>query len=440
MTFTEEELAVALRVLQAIADDPSQMDDHAHFKTLIAKIQKEAKRGHRRSRQAVAREQLLDARMQTGLVRAQMAQQTVSAPLALADATRASTWSQRCYVCKQSFGQLHHFYHNLCPICADKSWSRRQQQVDLRGRIALVTGGRIKIGFETALHLLRGGARVIVTTRFPQDAERRYLELPDASAWRDNLSIKALDLRCSPYVEEFARALCEEIPHLDILINNAAQTIKRPREFYAALMAAEQTPWLLEAREQYLGQLPGYENYFAHPELDRFGQVVDKRPANSWSQRLDEISTLELLEVQLVNAVAPFLLTSRLKPAMLRSPHARRFVVQASAMEGQFNRESKTEFHPHTNMAKAALNMMVRTSAQEWARDGIYMNAVDTGWITDEKPYPEARYVQEKRNFYTPLDVIDGMARLIDPIARGINEEQTPMFGHFLKDFEPYAW
>ncbi len=91
-------------------------------------------------------------------------------------------------------------------------------------------------------------------------------------------------------------------------------------------------------------------------------------------------------------------------------------------------------------MAKAALNMMVRTSAQEWSRDGIYMNAVDTGWITDEKPYPEARYVQEKRNFYTPLDVIDGMARLIDPIARGINEEQTPMFGHFLKDFEPYAW
>ncbi|MFZ6780389.1 SDR family NAD(P)-dependent oxidoreductase [Undibacterium sp. Ji83W] len=437
MAFTDEELNIALKVLQLIADEPSQMDDHPRFKTLIAKIQKGAKRGHRQTRAETAKEQLRNARLQTGLVRSQQAEVL---PLISNDANDGALWSQRCYVCKQGFQQLHHFYHSLCPLCAEKNWKKRQQRADLRGRYALVTGGRIKIGFETTLRLLRDGAHVIMTTRFPQDAERRFLELPDSGEWAERLSIRALDLRCIPDVEEFADKLCQELPHLDILINNAAQTIKRPREFYAALMAAEPTPWLLEARQQYLGQLPSYADYFPQAELDIYGQALDKRPSNSWSQQLHEVSTLEMLEVQLVNAVAPFLLTARLKPALLRSPHARRFVVQASAMEGQFNRAGKTEFHPHTNMAKAALNMMVRTSAQEWARDGIYMNAVDTGWITDEKPYPQAMHVRQTHDFYTPLDVIDGMARLLDPIARGINEADTPLSGHFLKDFEPYAW
>lgn len=437
VAFTDEELNTALKVLQLIADEPSQMDDHPRFKTLIAKIQKGAKRGHRQTRADAAKEQLRKARLQTGLVRAQ---QTAALPLLANEVNGGTLWSQRCYVCKQGFQQLHHFYHSLCPLCAEKNWDKRHQRADLRGRYALVTGGRIKIGFETALRLLRDGAHVIVTTRFPQDAERRFLALPDSGDWAERLSIRALDLRCIPDVEEFADKLGQELPHLDILINNAAQTIKRPREFYDALMAAEPTPWLLEAKTQYLGQLPSYADYFPQQEIDIYGQALDKRPSNSWSQQLHEVSTMELLEVQLVNAVAPFLLTARLKPALLRSPHLRRFVIQASAMEGQFNRNSKTEFHPHTNMAKAALNMMVRTSAQEWARDGIYMNAVDTGWITDEKPYPQAMHVRQTQGFYTPLDIIDGMARLIDPIVRGVNEAETPLFGHFLKDYEPYAW
>lgn len=437
MGFTDEELDIALRVLKAIADQPAQMDDHPRFKTLIAKIQKNAKRGHRQARAANAKEQLRNARMQTGLVRSQ---QAAPLSLTLAEANEEALWSQRCYVCKQGFQQLHHFYHSLCPACADKNWLKRHQRVDLQGRYVLLTGGRIKIGFETALRLLREGAYVIVTTRFPKDAERRFLEMADANEWFARLQIKALDLRCIPDVEEFADKLSKELPHLDILINNAAQTIKRPREFYAALMAAEPTPWLLESKTQYLGQLPSYADYFPQQEIDIYGQALDKRPSNSWSMQLHQVSTMELLEVQLVNAIAPFLLTARLKPALLRSPHSRRFVIQASAMEGQFNRSGKTEFHPHTNMAKAALNMMVRTSAQEWARDGIYMNAVDTGWITDEKPYPQAMHARQTQDFYTPLDVIDGMARLVDPIARGINEPGPALYGHFLKDYEPYAW
>ena len=437
MSFTHEELAIALRVLQCIADEPAQMNEHPRFKSLVAKIQKEAKREQRQGRRQQATADLQTARLQTGLVRAQ---HQVPAPLALSQHPAAAAKTQRCYVCKQPYRDLHHFYHLLCPACAEKNFARRTPRVDLSGRVALVTGGRIKIGFQTALCLLRNGARVIVTTRFPRDAERRFANEPDAADWQERLTLEALDLRHIPSVEAFADFVCERLPHLDIVINNAAQTIKRPREFYAALMAAEPTPWLLEAKSGYQGQLPGYEDYFPLRELDHHGQPLDKRPGNSWSQRLHEVSTLEMLEVQLVNAVAPFVLTSRLRPALLRSPHPRRFVVQASAMEGQFNRGSKTEFHPHTNMAKAALNMLVRTSAQDWARDGIYMNAVDTGWITDERPYAEAMHLRQTQHFYTPLDVVDGMARLIDPIARGINEPAMPLFGHFLKDFEPHAW
>ena len=101
---------------------------------------------------------------------------------------------------------------------------------------------------------------------------------------------------------------------------------------------------------------------------------------------MHEVETPELLEVQLVNAIAPFILNARLKPLMLKTPERHKHVVNVSAMEGQFYRTTKTDRHPHTNMAKAALNMMTRTSALDFVKDGIHMNAVDTGWVTDEDP------------------------------------------------------
>ncbi|MBC8137556.1 MAG: SDR family oxidoreductase [Fibrella sp.] len=147
-----------------------------------------------------------------------------------------------------------------------------------------------------------------------------------------------------------------------------------------------------------------------------------------------------MLEVQLVNAVAPFLLNSRLKPLLMRSPFARRFIVNVSAMEGQFSRH-KTVFHPHTNMAKAALNMMTRTSGADYARDGIYMNSVDTGWVTDENPTIKRDRIQEERGFFAPLDIVDGMARIYHPIAQGINNtDEEPFAGRFLKDYAPCPW
>jgi NAD(P)-dependent dehydrogenase (short-subunit alcohol dehydrogenase family) len=202
-------------------------------------------------------------------------------------------------------------------------------------------------------------------------------------------------------------------------------------------LGAQTQAQLWEARQAKL--LPEYQAYFPWGELDKDRQQIDLRPQNSWVLKLDEVDTLELLEVHLVNSIAPFLLNAQLKPLLLQSPHARKFIINVSAMEGQFNREYKTPFHPHTNMAKAALNMLTRTSAQDYANNQLFMNSVDTGWITEENPHPKKKR-KKQHGFVTPLDEIDGMARIYDPIVQGLEKPETPLFGHFLKDYQPYPW
>jgi len=454
-----EQLRICLDVLQQVADDPAIIDSHPRFKTLIAKIHREGQRGLKNRRRQARQAQDRVRSEQTGIVRQQ---NTNTGPLLVADSgeiTRTEIiqvldTARACYTCKQKFTQLHEFYHLLCPACAMLNWSKRQQRADLRNRSALITGGRIKIGFQTTLKLLRDGAKVLLTTRFPHDAAQRYSIEPDFETWRERLEIHALDLRDLMQVESFASRLLERDEPLDILIHNAAQTVKRPLAFYRHLLEAE-TPSaqalsllgnsevssvLMESRPQYRGHLAVNESYFPSQLFDRDGQQIDCRPLNSWLLKLGEVSTVEMLETWLVNAAAPFILTGRLKPLLLQSPFPRRFVVNVSAMEGQFDRASKTAYHPHTNMAKAALNMLTRTSAAELAHNGIYMNSVDTGWITDEKPLPVADRVRHDHGFYTPLDIIDGASRIYDPIATGLNGPGEPLFGHFLKDYRPFAW
>jgi NAD(P)-dependent dehydrogenase (short-subunit alcohol dehydrogenase family) len=290
--------------------------------------------------------------------------------------------------------------------------------------------------------MLRDGARVIVTTRFPSDCLQRFSQETDFPEWNSKLQIHGLDLRHLPTVETFVNHLFNTESSLDIIINNAAQTIKRPLEFYQHLLDKEEknNPFLLESNPNYSHQLTTTHTYFPANTFDADGQQLDKRPVNSWLLKLSQISTAEMLEVQLVNNIAPFIFNSQLKPLMMKSPFSRRFIINVSAMEGQFNRESKTIYHPHTNMAKAALNMMTRTSAADYANDSIFMNSVDTGWITDENPDDKKTYLQETRGFYTPLDIIDGMARIYDPIVQGIDEKNQPLYGHFLKDYSPHPW
>jgi NAD(P)-dependent dehydrogenase (short-subunit alcohol dehydrogenase family) len=352
-----------------------------------------------------------------------------------------------CYVCRQPYTELHFFYDQMCRTCGDFNFGKRQQTADLRGRVALVTGGRVKIGYQACILLLRAGCRVLVTTRFPKDALSRYAAEPDYDQWGDRLRIHGIDLRHTPSVEALCAQLLREEPRLDFIINNACQTVRRPPGFYAHLLEGERQalalPGVVSSSElTQVALLPEdlqAEGLFPQGWLDADGQQVDLRKVNSWRLRLAEVPTIELLEVHLVNAVAPFVLNARLKPLMLRTPERDKHIVNVSAMEGQFYRTHKTDRHPHTNMAKAALNMLTRTSAADYVEDGIHMNSVDTGWVTDEDPLDKAVEKQQMHGFHPPLDIVDGAARIVDPIFSGALTGEH-VWGQFLKDYKPTDW
>jgi len=395
-----------------------------------------------------------------------------------------------CYICKREYDRVHFFYHAHCPDCAELNWTKREQTADLTGRYALVTGGRVKIGYQAVLKLLRAGAHVIVTTRFPRDGARRFLAEADSPQWQQRLELYGLDLRHSPGVEALAKHLVKSLPRLDFILNNACQTVRRPPGFYAHLMEderrgaeslpAEARPLLASCnllrksgaipcadstalpkglaasmagssisgitRAAELSQIPlapgdttGGREVFPAGEYDQDDQQIDLRDVNSWRLRLAEVPTVELLEVQLVNAIAPFILNARLKPLLMRVSTPDKHIVNVSAMEGVFYRAYKTDKHPHTNMAKAALNMLTRTSAQDYARNGIHMNSVDTGWITDEDPQHITARKREELGFHPPLDVVDAAARICDPIFSGLISGEH-VWGKFLKDYQVANW
>jgi NAD(P)-dependent dehydrogenase (short-subunit alcohol dehydrogenase family) len=464
-----DRLADALRVLDEVEQLPTEHPDAVEVRRAVGGLFKTVKEQRRAERRAAIRanDEAVTAATATAAP-GRIDDETQGLALtSRAAGSRAGTLlrARACYICKQRYREVDAFYHQLCPACAARNHQRRDARTDLTGRRALLTGGRAKIGMYLALRLLRDGAHTTITTRFPEDAVRRFTAMHDSGDWIDRLRIVGIDLRDPGQVIALADEVAAQGP-LDILINNAAQTVRRSPAAYAHLAASAQAPLpsgplpevlTLGRTEAVAGASNGHwsptpqaltalalaagsasaERVAAGAAIDAGGLVPDPHPYNSWSQVVDEVDAVELLEVQLCNQTAPFILISRLRAALEASAARRAYVVNVSAMEGQFARGYKGPGHPHTNMAKAALNMLTRTSAKELLSAGILMTSVDTGWITDERPHPtKARLAEE--GFHAPLDLVDGAARVYDPIVRG--EAGEDVHGVFLKDYAPAPW
>jgi len=482
-----DDLEVTLRVLASLHEVGEDHDDFVRVRNATAHMIKAVKQQRRSDRRAAIYE----------ADRAMVEATATGAPDRIDDETRGLTLTQSvalptvgnftkarpCYICKRKYTTVDAFYHQLCPECAALSHAKRDARADLTGKRALLTGGRAKIGMHIALRLLRDGAHTTITTRFPRDAARRFAAMDDATDWLHRLRIIGIDLRDPSQVVALAQSVAADGP-LDILINNAAQTVRRSPGAYAPLADAESVPleqglWLdgrgpemltlgrtsdlhphsleeavtthpllASANAQRLTALalaPGSSSLDRLADgtaIDAGGLVPDLHDSNSWVQAVGDVDAIELLEVQLCNSTAPFILLNALRPQLAtaargaRSGHS--YVVNVSAMEGVFNRGYKGPGHPHTNMAKAAVNMLTRTSARElFEADRILMTSVDTGWITDERPHPTKVRLAEE-GFHAPLDLVDGAARVYDPVVRG--EAGEALFGVFLKDYKPSAW
>eukprot|EP00928_Gymnodinium_smaydae_P055223 TRINITY_DN38817_c0_g1_i1.p1 TRINITY_DN38817_c0_g1~~TRINITY_DN38817_c0_g1_i1.p1 ORF type:complete len:1155 (-),score=92.42 TRINITY_DN38817_c0_g1_i1:285-3749(-) len=459
------------------------------------------------------------------------------------ESRRGNEFLPKCYMCRARIDPAVTIAERprLCSACESLNEEKKQQAADLRGKVAIVTGGRVNIGYATTLRLLRLGCQVAVTTRFPKDCLRRFGLERDSNEWLDRLSVYGVDFRSIPAVSALGETFARRFERLDIFINNAAQTVRRPASHYVELVEAESSPLdarLLPCLAQAVGSdasalhatkpliAPLQDKAFhddpsalhskqdAQEAIQRSTETpasssttaiavssvsvrqspveepLDTRAATSWTSKLGDVSWVETLEVQLVNAMAPFTLLSALKPSLFKEPPAAgssssfpaagstssfprnpptdpslllspdklgravygaslawrreaaqrmRFVINVTSQEGSFRSPgNKGPSHPHTNMAKASLNMLTCSAADEFCKEGVAVVSVDTGWISRMKPEPLAKAQAHVQNT-PPLSAEDGAARVLDPILSALNGQQ-PLTGCLLRNFQPVDW
>ena len=410
---------------------------------------------------------------------------------------------KNCYICKEKFGldNIHSFYGKICKKCGEYNYSFRTMKLDFTGRIAIVTGGRVKIGYYIATKLLSYGAKVLITSRFPKDALFKFQKDPDYEKWKNNLVIYPIDFRIFESTIKFIQFINDNFPHVDILINNAAQTIRRTASYYKYLLPIETKDLTKEEDKKIIKndfinlqkQLKESEstNKLNNPSqakkeiqnalislvdnkskeyqeilplsviasqirimeeksqphvtvMGGDGQPYDfSKGKNSWNFEFDEIPFQEFTEVQIINTWTPYYLCVKLKPLMMNSPFPDKYIVNVTSVEGIFNHYKRSS-HVHTNMAKAALNMFTRTCGSYLKDIGIYMTCVDTGWVS---PMNEMNSLldKDKKNSYenefvnVPLDELDGAMRVLHPIIEGIKNKNY-LYGILLKDYVKSPW
>ncbi|KAM7190695.1 3-oxoacyl-reductase 4 [Rhypophila sp. PSN 637] len=418
---------------------------------------------------------------------------------------------QGCYICRFHLKDPHPVYKSMCGPCGAFNYAGNSislpSSLKLPGKIALVTGARVNLGYRTALRLLRCGAKVIATTRYPNDAAVRYSQEPDFEEWQDRLKIIGADFRTARdafgLVKATQIALAEwGVERLHILINNAAQTLtdsikKEERaivretqqskeasstklvqqtHYYSPRVRGGITPLALYGGDN---QLPksapllkdSTSSSSSPPEISVPGNVKDDGRTSlteiepyfksSWVQSVSEIPYEDIISAHAVNAFVPLILCRELLPLMgeLKSnrppppptpqsttssrkatnrtnhipPKPLAYILNISSREGLFestpSHSHKKGHHVHTNMTKAAINMIVQTEAQTcWEERLVSMNTVDPGYMSSA---PEMDHLFGAQR---PLDWEDGVARVLWVVAVGEGEGQA-VWGRFLKHF-----
>ncbi|KAJ3123067.1 hypothetical protein HK098_002250 [Nowakowskiella sp. JEL0407] len=415
--------------------------------------------------------------------------------------------------------QLQHRKIGLCDSCNELNTRKKDQGYDMTGKNCIVTGGRTKIGYEVAVKLLRCNANVLITTRFPLLAVAKFKEERDCELWIHRLQVCGVDFRDMKQVVAWVSSVKSKWNTVDVLINNAAQTIRRPPAYYSKMVEEEinlssrkdlqnhvilitpgaenQTlpppPGILTADSSsstavipsfasntsevinglaeklslsnrakdvapsaLLTQMPfpGDEGseLFSHEGSVIKTEPVDKREKTSWTSQLDSVHMMEVAEALLINTFVPTMLLQQFEPLLTKPPHNYpRFIVNVTSPEGNFSSASsllaESDYgtvtsdgvHPHTNMAKAALNKLTVTIAEQFATKGCYVTAVDPGWVSSMTPTPETTQVGVARPVIPPLTEEDGAARILDPIFTGLNGDVL-LKGVLLKDFKIISW